>query len=660
MPLKTSLFSQGVFLEDIKRFSWLGILYTLALLFLVPLQILMISGQKDRDFTIMKDLFCLGEMQGVLVLAVSILTGIFIFRYIQVKASSDTLHSLPIKRTVLYRTHILTSLLLLILPVLLTAFISLILHSVLNLGAYFSPADIAKWVGLLTLLQLTVFFVCVCVGMVVGMSVVQGVITVIFLFLPLGLTTLFMDTLNIFLYGFTYNWEIEEAKLSPLVRLVEGFKNTQVGTGEIITYMVICLGLYFLAQFLYEKRKLEAASQTIAYYHFRWIFKYGVTLCTMLVAGFYFNHTQQTIGWTLFGYIIGSLVGYYAAEMVLKKSFWVFKNYKGYLVYAAAICVLLVGLHFDLMGFEKKLPPGNEVKSIGFGYSFYDLKNGQNLYVAKDNVAHLQELHKQLIADQGQNKYGDKKSAREMVLVYHLADGSQLNRGYSVDYDSYSQYLKPIYESKEYKTNRYEALSVDAADIEKLTISPDLGGNKEAVILKPEDIKEALQIIKQDIEAEPYEQMNDDITPWANIRLLIADDKIKKYQKPDTEHDRRELNVSWEKSYANFEAWLKQKGYLENARVFPAEIDYIVVEKLENPQQWDAKSRTGEWLNKDAAKRIEIKDKNQIEACLRSYSEVWIDKHDDYVIGFYKEGRGNIGYGSFKQGQVPQFIKDRL
>lgn len=78
---------------------------------------------------------------------------------------------------------------------------------------------------------------------------------------------------------------------------------------------------------------------------------------------------------------------------------------------------------------------------------------------------------------------------------------------------------------------------MDASDIEKMTIRSNLesGGNKEVVILKAEDIKEAINIIRQDIEAENYEQMNDNKTPWAGIRLLIADDKMKKYQKPDTD-----------------------------------------------------------------------------------------------------------------------------
>lgn len=663
MQLITSFFNKGIFINDLKRFSWIGILYTLSLFFAVPLHILMTYGQDDAGYTVMRELFYLegGGLQGVLVLIVSIFTGILIFRYLQVEASSSMIHSLPIKRKILYRTHILVSLSLLILPVLLTAFISWILIGALDLGQYYGLEDIVKWAGFIILMELLIFFVCVFAGMIVGISVIQGVLTGIFLFLPLGLTFLLAEFMNIFIYGFAYNLNIDEEKLSPIIRLFEGFSRDtmKMGIGEIAIYIIVCLILYFLSEFLYNKRKLEAVSQTIAFHQFRWIFKYGVTICTMLMAGFYFNQTQQNTGWTLFGYILGSLIGYFVAEMVLKKSFWVFKNIKGYGIYAAVTMVILLGMHFDLMGYEKHLPSMDKVTSISFGNSFYQLKDGQNLYVDQENIKNIQRLHKQLIDDKSTNKYGDKKSTRYIVLVYHFEDGSRMTRGYSVDYDHYAQYLKPICESQEYKKFNYMALKVDASDVEKITIRPSLDANGEAIILNPEEIKEAINILRQDIEAETFEQMEDGKEPWANIRLLIADDKMKKYQRSYWEQDRREFYIPWKKSYGNFEAWLKQKDYLKNARVLPDEIDYVVVEKLDNPQQWAVKMKNGEWIDKTATKRLEITDKSQIETCLRNYSDVWRKNHE-YIIGFYSEGNVNIGYGSFKKDNVPDFIKDKL
>lgn len=660
----TSFFSWGIFKDNIRRFSWIGILYTIALFFAVPLHILMTYGNKDANYRAMKDFFYLknGDMQSVLVLVVAILVGMAVFRYLQVKTLSDMMHSLPIKRKVLYRTNILTSLLLLILPVLFTALTSWIINGALGLGLYYGLQDIVEWAKFIIVMELVIFFVTVAVGMMVGISVVQGVLTCIFLFLPLGLAVLLSDFLGTMLYGFVWNLATEDVKLSPIVRLAEGFNDWKFSSGEIITYLIICLGLYFLSQWLYQKRKLETVSQTIVFHHFKWIFKYGVTFCTMLLAGFYFNSTQHNFSWVLFGYFIGSLIGYLIAEMVIKKTFFVFKNIKGYVIYTIVMLVVSLGLQFDLVGYERQLPPSNEIRSISFGDSFYAIKDGKRIYADKENIANLYRLHEQIINNKAENKYRDKHYSNQILFVYHLKDGSELTRGYSIDYDNYAQYFKPIYESKEYKRINYNAYKVDAADVEKMTIRPSLqtGNNKQTVILQPDEIREAINILKQDIDAENYETMIDNETSWAIISLLISDNKVKEYQKAGLVHDSRNVlnGLSWQKSYVNFEAWLKKKGYWKNARVMPEDISYVVVEKLDNPRQLDEKRETGEWIDNNGAKQIKITDKDQIEACLRNYSGVWSEKNVQYVIGFYTNG--DVEYGSFSKDNIPSFIKNRL
>jgi DNA-binding NarL/FixJ family response regulator len=49
-----------------------------------------------------------------------------------------------------------------------------------------------------------------------------------------------------------------------------------------------------LALFFYKKRKLEAASEPIAFLRLRDIFKYGATFCTMMVGGMYFSEVPYS------------------------------------------------------------------------------------------------------------------------------------------------------------------------------------------------------------------------------------------------------------------------------------------------------------------------------------------------------------------------------
>ena len=51
-------------------------------------------------------------------------------------------------------------------------------------------------------------------------------------------------------------------------------------------------------------------------------------------------------------FIIGGFVGYFAADMLISKSFKVFHRYKGFLVYAVVVAAFVACLEYDVMGYE--------------------------------------------------------------------------------------------------------------------------------------------------------------------------------------------------------------------------------------------------------------------------------------------------------------------
>ncbi|KAF1086753.1 hypothetical protein SPSYN_00472 [Sporotomaculum syntrophicum] len=68
-----------------------------------------------------------------------------------------------------------------------------------------------------------------------------------------------------------------------------------------------------------------------------------------------------------------------------------------------------------------------------------------------------------------------------------------MTRDYQIIYDEYANFLKPIYESEEYKKMHYDILQVNPDDVEKITLRPNMstGKHKELVILEPTDVEEA-------------------------------------------------------------------------------------------------------------------------------------------------------------------------
>lgn len=674
MKSKTSFFNKGIIFDDIRRFGWISIGYALALLFLMPLKILMLHSSKEiykeQVIEIIGNMFYFNNIpsQGFLTLVVPILLATFLFRYIQVKNSTDMIHSLPIKRSTLYRSHVLVGILSLIIPVIIIAVISVFLNKTLALGQYYRIYDVVHWTGVTIIFDLLFFFACVFVGMIVGSSVLQGVLTVAALFLPIGLICLLRENLSVFLYGFIFNMNNSIEKLSPVTRIFEGFKDYnniyhKMTVPEVTAYILICIILCFLGNFLYNKRKLEAATQAFAFKYLQYVFKYIATFVSMLIGGIYFQQTDKNLYWICFGFFICSIAGYFIAEMIIKKSIWIFKNIKGYGIYAAVIIVVMLGIKFDVIGYESKLPALDKVDSVCFTENIYNF----NYEAYKDTeltdkkyLQSVQDFHKKLIEDKKINKYNRNGDMRDILLIYKLKDGSKVQRGYTISNKAYSKYLKPIYEAKEYKKIKYPIFIVDSSDIKKIQINPSYDFKKRTVITNPADIKEATEILKQDINNQNYEDMTDARRLGADLEFDIDFHSASKYehiQNININRNEIRVNLPWNKSYKLFEEWLKKKGYVESLRILPKDVAYAVVEKVDNNKQWEEKLKNETLISGGNIKRLEITDKNQIGTCLESYKDGSRDTDAKYVIGFYRADKKSIDFGCFDEGSVPDFVR---
>jgi ABC-2 type transport system permease protein len=384
----------------------------------------------------------------------------------------------------------------------------------------------------------------------------------------------------------------------------------------------------------------------------------------MLIGGLYFQQTGK-IRWMYFGFFVGSIIGYFVAEMIVKKSFKVFKNIKGYAIYAIVMIIVIQGINFDVIGYEKKLPDVSQIESVYFseyGYDLNQVKYNKFVYYDKNNLQTIHDLHKQIIEEKSQNKYGNRNQFRDIILRYKLKDGSTVARGYVLPIDNYSKYIKPIHESQEYKKMIYDVLNINPLDIEKITISSSTKINKQLVIIKPEDIKEAVEVLKQDVSNEKYEEMIAGNVPWGSIDFMVADNKLEKYpiltDRRIRGYEDKQAHMFWQKSYKLFEEWLNKKGYLDNSRVLPKDISYAVVEKIENQQRLEDKMNNDTLFNDDKVKKLNITDKNQIEACLLNYKYVGKVSGDKYIIGFYGTDKRNLEYVSFDDKNSPDFIKN--
>jgi ABC-2 type transport system permease protein len=260
MQSKTSLIKREILKMIFRSVGWVTIVYFLGLFFAIPLDIIMNTSVEQRQYLAIDNLFKHNfQLQFILSLSVPVILSVFLFRFTQVKQYSDLMHSLPLKRVSIFHQYALTGIMLLILPVLLIALVVLALYQPFNLQDFYSVGEIIKWAGATLLFNILLYMAGVSVGMLTGLSAVQGVLTYIFLLLPVSLVILVSINLPFYLFGFPdqYYMASKFEKFSPLISITQMNERTP-SIVETAVYLILIVCLYVLGLQIYKRRKMEA------------------------------------------------------------------------------------------------------------------------------------------------------------------------------------------------------------------------------------------------------------------------------------------------------------------------------------------------------------------------------------------------------------------
>ncbi|WP_258361066.1 DUF6449 domain-containing protein [Moorella sulfitireducens (nom. illeg.)] len=610
MTFKASLFSKGLLVSDLKRFWWVSALYGLFLFLILPFHHMLqeLPAEESWAGEMLKrslDIFS-GQsgIQAVLICTVPVILGVLLFQYLHNSRAVAVMHSLPCNRLTLFCSHSVAGLVLLFLPVAITGLVLAVLNMTTPLKGYYSLLHILRWMGMTALFDTLVFALTVFVGMFTGNTVAHLAFTYILQVLPNGLHVLLVENLSNLLYGYTaVNYPGELRYNFPLMMFASGTGKEIFTAGTVAAYILAAAAIFAAAFFIYRLRQAEAAGDVIAFPVLRPVFKYGVTACGMLLAGAYFAGVYRgafpVIVW---GYVLGSFLGYFTAEALLQKSLKIWVSYRGYLGFAAVIALLLLGIATDATGYVRRVPEPEKVQKVYFGTSIYawthmeklkDIQEpgpryeGEVFFEDRDNIEHITRLHRELVANPG------AKTGLTRYIIYTLADGGYLARRYYIDEKQYASFLKPIYESPEYKQARFPVVTQDPAAIKMIEID-DYRVPKRAVILTDRmEIGEFTVRLKQDVLDATFEELTAGKKDYVHITIVDAYGRSDHYTLPD--------------SYRSVINWLKEKGYYEDIVLLPEEVEYAV---LENPlTPGNAKDVT-------ASRRVEIRDRRVIEELL--------------------------------------------
>ncbi|MFD2216652.1 hypothetical protein [Metabacillus endolithicus] len=664
MKSRKSFYKNAVVKQDFRQFGWISLVYLVSLLFTLPLGLLQIASRKYVIFTDYKNYLMVNpEIQIVLYFAVPVAAGLLLFRYIQNEASVDMVHSLPIRRETLYFSHVISGLLLLIVPIILTAVITyFVTNTIEGFSGILTVLDLLSWFGVVTLLTCMMFSFSIAVGFITGMSTVQAILTYIFLFLPIGMVTMVTYNLSFLLFGFT-TASIEEKLmyLSPFLRFVGTWDEPQpYSTLEIMIYIIFTVFFFVIGLVLYKLRQLERATDVIAFSFLKPIFKYGVTFCSMILGGSYFSATGDlNRNWIIFGYIIGALIGYTVAEMVLLKTWRILRLhfFTGIIIYSVVFIVVLLGIKTDLINYEANLPRMDQIEEVYFGNK-YDMQEliRNEIDPFSDNKLFIQDvrnLHEEIINQKDfieSQKYSDVNKVQGFI-TYRMKNGKQFTREYQLPADAFQKHLTPVMESEGYLVNQPEFYQVQRKDILNIRINPVGPGHhvNTITISDKKEIDEFRREIEKDILSQSIEDLVSPASPWAYIDIEYK-------RNNNEEHIFDGYSIDWKKSYENVTNWLDEHDYLEDARIDANDIKEAEM-TIVTPQNPAEEMFSAEEYYKTGQKHATITDNESLKTIIRHFTEYSSD-HTYYVKLILKDG--NEWYGSIPDQYMTDEMKGKL
>ncbi|MFE4038195.1 DUF6449 domain-containing protein [Priestia sp. YIM B13489] len=658
-----------MWIQSVRNVGWVGALYTLVLLFIVPLQIILrYTGEVNKDGMYtekLKTLFEVAEsLQFLFMFTVPVVLAIFLFRYIQTKSAADYIHSLPISRGVLFWQNVLLGIVSLVLPVIISAIVLFLIKDSVNVEDLYTLKLILHWAINTIVLNIFVFSGAVFAGMFTGMSILQGAFVYILFILPAALIQFFIMNINFYWYGFATNYYSGQniQNLVPFVRIIDLLDTGKESYLSLVIYAVVACVLCFIACIAYQKRSLEIATHAIAFKWLKPIFIYGLTTCSLLLWGMYFGEMKDSFKWLIFGYVFGSLLGYILGHMILAKTWRVFRKWKGYILFVAVAIVIGVGLKVDVFGYSTYLPNQENIQSVYFGEDGYSLTDNSKshdieqgdyykppyYYSSKNTINFIRVLHKQIIKDHPNISKREMQSgeAREITFAYNLKNGKKVVRQYRVREADYKAFYKRIIETPEYKNHSYYILEPHNKNMRYVTevqIDAMYKKSEPITIKDPNKIESLKGAIRTSIQNQTYEDTKSRQQSWSSIDFMDENGQIVD-------------SIPFEKSYKGVEKWLKQEKMFENARIMPEDVSNVVV--LKNK---DHETLQPSWINNPSilTKRkgaLTIKDSKQIDYFL---SHTTIQEQGDYIVVFrYKNSSPEVQM--FDANMIPTKLKEKL
>ncbi len=514
MKSKTSFFNKGLFFSNMKRYSWVSLVWAALLFLAVPMVMLTFDMNIERAYWKEIDNMRLfmqnfgGIIANLMLCGFPVLIGVLMFRYLHSPKSATVLHGMPFSRPRLFTNAVSSGLVLMLFPLLLNTAVILIIKATMPVGQLIEYATIFTWLLNSVCMAFVVFALTVFVGMFTGNIMAHFVFTYIIHFLPLGLWLLVNELFTALVYGYKYIAPPEWLTQFPMLCFMRNFFECDAA------YAIAGVILLALALLVYRKRPLENASDIVVFRFIRPVFKYGVTFCMAItgccyfyfIFGFTFGRSQQSPSMVVA--LIFTVIGYAVAQMLLQKTWRIWSSYKGLLASIAVVFVFWGAIEFDVTGYERRVPAVPDVESVTItGLSsipagVVELKDGAD-------IALITDLHKKFTENEKYKtvELNNRSRVETISMTYQMKNGGRIRRMYSYALDDYKQETATLYDLPIVREQGFPIIEKTASDIDAVHIrvlSEDKAGREYRIVNKAQ-INDLLNVFKVDVNNLPSE-----------------------------------------------------------------------------------------------------------------------------------------------------------
>lgn len=431
----------------------------------------------------------LGYIIGICFLAIG--SGMTVFAYLRDTGASNFVHSLPISRSRLFASNLLSGLLMIAVPIVING----ILMSLATGSALF-----IKWILITGVSCFAIFAITVLTAMISG-NTLMHLFNAAFVCSMVSLVARVLDALfTSLLLGYiaTPGWQDFMSYSNPLM----AFVGTESPKGILcVVYLAVGIAAILAGWVLYKKRPVERTENSLIFSWTRPALFLICVFCGAILSGLYVIKVLSSEdivkfgGTMIIGLVIGSLIVFVVGSLMIDRSARIVtkRNLLPAAISLALAIAISAGASADVTGYGSKIPDTADVDTVyvdlssvdlfgaynidaEYGFSFrYNANNykpgdyttktfGDNEtpvmgMTSKEAIGAATDIQKEMIGQDRNRPY----EGESVIIVYKMKNGKEIWRKYEVLTDEVTDYARAgidpsiveaagkLYDSKEFK-----------------------------------------------------------------------------------------------------------------------------------------------------------------------------------------------------------------